>query len=82
MTERTRHHLTPREVGGSRLPTAALCRTCHRQLHALYSNEELGQRNSIEKLRRDPRVAAYLNWVRKRPGATVDRARPGRRSRD
>lgn len=32
------HHLTPRELGGSHLPIAYLCKSCHKQIHALYSN--------------------------------------------
>ncbi len=77
--ERTRHHLTPRQVGGNRFPTVQLCRTCHRQLHALFDNRELAERNTIAKLRADPRVAAYLRWVRQRPGPSVDRVRRARR---
>ncbi|WP_150268446.1 HNH endonuclease [Paenibacillus tepidiphilus] len=68
----TVHHLTPKEEGGSLLPTARLCRTCHRQLHALYTNRDLvtAGLTTIEALQQDPQIAAFLKWVRKQaPGA-------------
>ena len=40
----TIHHLTPRELGGSLLPIAYLFKSCHKQIHALYSNRELAIR--------------------------------------
>lgn len=79
VTDRTRHHLTPREVGGRHLPTVELCRTCHRQLHAMFDNRQLADLNTVARLRADPRVAAYLKWVRRRPGATSHRVRRSRR---
>ena len=79
MPGRTRHHLVPRSEGGSRLPTAFLCLTCHHQLHVLFDNRTLAALDTIPKLRRHPRVAAYLDWIRKRPGATADRVRRTRR---
>ena len=77
----TRHHLTPRAAGGARLPTADLCRTCHRQLHALYTNAELAALNSIERLRADERLAPYLRWISRRPGTTIERVRTSRARR-
>ncbi|KHF27079.1 hypothetical protein LR68_04086 [Anoxybacillus sp. BCO1] len=38
----TAHHLTPKEYGGTE--TAKLCFPCHKQIHALYTNEELASR--------------------------------------
>ncbi|MBJ6360696.1 HNH endonuclease [Paenibacillus sp. GCM10012307] len=65
----TVHHLTPREKGGSVLPTAKLCSACHRQIHALYTNDDLItlELTSLPALRRDPSVARFLKWVRKQP---------------
>lgn len=52
--ELTVHHLTPREEGGSHMPTAMLCKACHKQIHALYSNRVLGIRlNTILLLQDD-----------------------------
>ena len=66
----TVHHLVPRARGGRFGPTARLCPTCHRQLHALFSEATLAEElNSIALLRANPRVNSYLKWVRKQKGA-------------
>lgn len=67
----TVHHLVPRARGGRFGPKATLCPTCHRQLHAMFSETTLAQElHSIELLRANPQVAAYLKWVRKQKGAS------------
>ncbi|WP_226676733.1 HNH endonuclease [Rossellomorea aquimaris] len=66
--ETTVHHLTPKEVGGTFLPTAQLCIPCHKQIHSLYTNDELGARlNTIEDLRNDVKIYAFIKWIRKQP---------------
>ncbi|WP_419882056.1 HNH endonuclease [Peribacillus sp. B-H-3] len=67
-TELTIHHLTPREEGGSHLPTALLCKPCHKQIHALYSNKELAVRMyTIGLLQDDEEIKKYIKWIRKQP---------------
>jgi 5-methylcytosine-specific restriction protein A len=62
----TVHHLVPRAKGGRFGPTARLCPTCHRQLHAMFSEATLAQTlYSIDLLRANPQVSSYLRWVRK-----------------
>lgn len=64
----TEHHLTPRENGGTKLPTSLLCTTCHKQIHALYTNKELALKlNTLAKLRSDEKIIRYLKWVQKQP---------------
>lgn len=82
VTRTTVHHLVPKQTGRRRgckvaeLPTADLCPDCHRQLHRLYDNRELAERlASVEALRADERVAAFLAWLRKRSGLTRIRVR-------
>lgn len=59
----TKHHLTPKSRGGKE--TERICRTCHRQLHALFSNKELEDGlNSVEALTANEDVQKYLKWVR------------------
>lgn len=67
----TVHHLVPRARGGNHGPTARFCSTCHRQVHAMFSESTLAEElYSVELLRRNPRVAAFLRWMRKqRAGA-------------
>lgn len=74
--ETTVHHLTPREEGGSHGQTADLCRTCHKQIHALYTNKELAVRlNTVEMLRQDEKISKYIKWIRKQPAQTLLRVR-------
>jgi hypothetical protein len=42
-----------------------LCRPCHDQVHALFTNEELRESyDTIESLRDADRLADYLSWIR------------------
>ncbi|MGR3763494.1 HNH endonuclease [Rossellomorea sp. NS-SX7] len=68
----TVHHLTPKEVGGAFMPTAELCIPCHKQIHSLYTNEELAARlNTIDDLRRDEKISKFIKWIRKQPSTKL-----------
>lgn len=70
--EITIHHLTPKEVGGTFLPTAKLCLPCHKQIHAIYTNEELAARmNTIERLRDDETIKKFVRWIQKQPSSKL-----------
>ncbi len=72
----TVHHLTPRSRGGKFGPKAKLCPTCHRQLHALFSESTLAKEmDSLERIRVNPEMASYLEWVRKQKGQANFRVR-------
>ena len=74
--ELTIHHLTPREFGGSHLPIAYLCKSCHKQIHALYSNRELTIRlNTVLWLKDDEALKKYLKWIKKQPVTRAVRIR-------
>ena len=74
-TALTFHHLIPRKLHRrarfaknysreQRNEGIMLCRRCHRGLHKLYSEMELGSRlNSLEALQQDPAVARHVAWV-------------------
>ena len=67
----TVHHLIPRARGGNHGPTALLCSTCHRQVHAMFSVTTLAEEMySVELLRSNPRVAGFLRWMRKQRAAS------------
>jgi len=67
----TEHHLIPREMGGKNSQTVLLCTTCHKQIHALFTNKELAfYLNTIERLKEDEKVMKYLNWVERQPSTT------------
>ena len=64
--ETTIHHLIPKEEGGTHGPRADLCIPCHKNIHALYSNQELALRlNSVEALRADEKVWKFIRWIKK-----------------
>ncbi len=57
------HHLEPENRAES--PTVELCRPCHDQVHALFTNEELRESfDTAEALRGADRLAGYLDWIR------------------
>lgn len=58
------HHLRPEERAES--PTVMLCRPCHKQIHAVFTNEELRESfDTITALRAADRLQGYLDWIRK-----------------
>ena len=72
----TVHHLVPRARGGKFGPTANLCPTCHRQLHALFTEATLAEElYSIPLLQANAQVNNYLRWVRKQKSAGGFRVR-------
>lgn len=74
--ETTVHHLTPREMGGAFLATANLCIPCHKQIHALYTNEELALRlHTIPLLQDDPQIKKYLAWIKKQPSSKLSKVK-------
>jgi hypothetical protein len=62
----TLHHLTPKERGGRAEHRTPLCKPCHKQVHATYSNKELEQLYSdLDALRGAERMQPFLKWIRK-----------------
>ena len=79
--ERTRHHLIPRmrhrkrsalkrfEPAEMRERIAMLCRPCHKQIHALFSERELeASYHTLERLRQHDEMRKFLDWIRNKPG--------------
>jgi 5-methylcytosine-specific restriction endonuclease McrA len=72
------HHLVPKSRGGRR--TEPVCLDCHRMIHVLFDNRALERElSTVDALRREPRMAKYLAWIRRRPGTSRYRARRPRR---
>ncbi len=66
----TEHHLIPREEGGKHGEVAWLCESCHKQIHALYTNKELAIRlNTLASLENDHNINKYLKYIRKQPSS-------------
>lgn len=85
----TLHHLKPKSHGGRAEHRTPLCKPCHKQLHATYTNKELDKElDSLEALRQAPALQPFLTWIRKqKPGrnfrTTIANAHPhkGRKRR-
>ena len=59
------HHLIPKCRKGSE--TAPICEYCHAQIHANFSEKEIGLYfYTIELLLASPRLQGYIKWIRKR----------------
>ncbi len=57
------HHLRPEARATS--PTVTLCRPCHDNVHARFTNEELrADYDTIEALRTADRLREYVEWIR------------------
>ena len=62
----TLHHLRPREKGGKAEHRTPLCRPCHKQLHAVFSNSTLARSlDRIDLLKTAPQLQGFLTWIRK-----------------
>lgn len=79
----TVHHLTPREEGGAMLPTAEFCIPCHTQIHHLYTNRQIVENGltTLEGVRQDPGMRAFIRWIRKQPAGAIPKARKSRNVR-
>ena len=76
------HHLVPKLKGGTHGPTVLLHHLCHKEIHATLTEAELARDYaSPEALRTHPRLARFVEWVRKRPPHFLSRARQPRPKR-
>lgn len=74
------HHMVPKSQGGR--ATTLLHRICHRQLHALFSEQELAREYaSPEALLAHEEVRRFVEWVRTKPPDFHERARRSARRR-
>ena len=72
----TVHHLVPRAEGGKFGPRTRLCATCHRQLHAMFTEATLAKEfNSLDSIRNHPEMRGYLRWARKQKDGASFRVR-------
>jgi hypothetical protein len=60
------HHWIPKSKGGRE--TAHLHAICHRQVHALFTENELAREfHSPQRLLSDERFAKFIDWVKRKP---------------
>ncbi len=78
--QRDLHHLVPKSKGGRQ--TEFLHRVCHRQVHALLTENELArQYATVEGLLQHPELQAFVAWVRTKPEDFFVRTRKSTRVR-
>lgn len=64
--QRDAHHLVPKSKGGRQ--TAWMHRICHRQIHAVLTENELArQYATVEALLAHPALQVFVAWVQTKP---------------
>ena len=59
----SRHHL---QKGGTHHEKVPLCKPCHKQVHATFSNAQLARELAdVSRLRAAPQLQPFLKWIRK-----------------
>ena len=62
----TRHHLVPKQRGGTKGEVAMFCKSCAEMVHQLIPNKELERNyNTVGKLLKNSKVKKYVEWVKK-----------------
>ena len=80
----TKHHLCPqvkckgkhKAIKEDESNIAWICEACHRTLHAYYTENELRDRlSTLESLKADDKISAFVKWRAKHPDAEVSPAK-------
>ena len=62
----SKHHLIPKLKGGKTGETVLLHHICHKEIHASLTEAELARDyHSIDAVRQHPRIAKFINWIKK-----------------
>ena len=62
----TQHHVKPKSEGGKHSHKTPLCKPCHKQVHATFSNKELAKLyDDMEALRNAESLQTFLKWIAK-----------------
>jgi hypothetical protein len=72
-SQKDAHHLIPKSKGGKSFEY--LHRICHKQIHALFKENELAKvLNTGESLRNHSDMQTFINWVKNKPDDFYERA--------
>ncbi|MCU0735151.1 MAG: hypothetical protein MUF20_06465 [Methylotetracoccus sp.] len=90
----TKHHLIPRSQHDKRYArrrftreemvsrVAWLCPPCHKFIHTVFTERELGAAwNQLEALRQHPEIADFIRWLAAKPSDFMPRVRTMKRPR-
>ena len=64
----TKHHLIPKQKYHGKWNDAKyiwICNTCHKQINKMFTNNELKQLDTVEKIKNHPKVKKYIKWINK-----------------
>ena len=62
----TQHHVKPKSEGGKHSHKSPLCKPCHKQVHATFSNKELAKLYAdMGALRAAESLQPFLKWIAK-----------------
>jgi len=79
-SELTKHHLVPKSRKGK--ITVPLCRPCHQQIHALYTEKELEEHfGTLESLLSAELLQPWIRWIRKRKPTARIKTKTSKRKR-
>lgn len=69
----TLHHLKPKSRGGGPEVRTPICRPCHKQIHATFTNKQLEKDfTRIEALRESEQLRPFIAFIRKqRPDRNI-----------
>ena len=71
-SQKDAHHLIPKSKGGK--STEYLHRICHKQIHALFNENELAKTfNTAESLKNHPDMQIFINWVKSKPDSFYEK---------
>ena len=72
-SQKDAHHLIPKSKGGKSFEY--LHRICHKQIHALFKENELAKvLNTAESLRNHSDMQTFINWVKNKSDDFYERA--------
>ena len=79
-SQRDAHHSIPKSKAGRQ--TEYLHRTCHRQVHALFTQTELARQfNAVDALLAHADILLFVAWVKTKPYDFMERTRKSQRLR-
>ena len=61
-----KHHVVPKSKGGKHGKTINCCKTCHRQLHMLFTEKDLAEL-SLREVIATAKMQKFIKWRQKHP---------------
>jgi hypothetical protein len=62
-----KHHIVPKVKGGAKKGIVYCCRTCSKQIHMLFSVNELAKM-TLDEILNTHEMQKYIKWIQRRRG--------------